>query len=101
MLLGVYKNVKYSIRKLCLCCNFIQQQSDNTHTYHKGEGLGGHCFVVGVDAVPHTHLYLSLLHPVTCCIIQPAHNPEKGGERTSITIAIKINARMSRFKNAA
>lgn len=49
----------------------------NKHTYHKGEGFGGDCFVVGVNAVPDAHFYLSLLHPVTCCIIQPAHDPEE------------------------
>lgn len=52
----------------------------NTHTYHKDEGLGGDCFVVLVNAVPYTHFYLSLLHPVTCGIVQPTHNPEKGKE---------------------
>lgn len=49
----------------------------HTHTYHKGEGLGGHGFVVWMDAVPHTHLHLRLLHPVTSGVVQPTHNPEK------------------------
>ncbi len=65
-------------KKLCISSNFIQQRSYNTHTYHKGEGLGGDCFVVRVNAVPDTHFYLSLLHPVTRGVIQPTHNPEKG-----------------------
>lgn len=51
------------------------------NTYHKREGLGWDCFVVGVNAVPHTHLHLSLLHPVTCGIVQPTHNPEKEKHR--------------------
>lgn len=55
--------------------------SSNTHTYHKGEGLGGDCFVVLMDAVPYTHFYLRLLHPVTRGIIQPTHNPEKGEQK--------------------
>lgn len=69
--------------------------SSNTHTYHKGEGLGGDCFVVLMDAVPYTHFYLRLLHPVTRGIIQPTHNPEKGeqkgGEGSFTTTATKIN----------
>lgn len=52
-----------------------------TSAYHKGEGLGGHRFVVGVNAVPHTHLHLSLLHPVACCIVEPTHNPAKKKKR--------------------
>lgn len=67
----------------------------HTHTYHKGEGLGGDCFVVLMNAVPYTHFYVRLLHPIACGIIQPTHNSEKGEQRgeemSFMTTATKIN----------
>lgn len=42
--------------------------------YHKGEGSGRQGPVV-VNTVPHTHLHLSLLHPVAGGVIQQTHDP--------------------------
>lgn len=33
-----------------------------------------------MDAVPHAHLHLRLLHPVACGVVQLAHNPAEEEE---------------------
>lgn len=54
---------------------------------HEGEGLGGDGLVVLMDAVPHAHLHLGLLHPVTRGVVQPTHDPAKrGGAEMSIRV---------------
>lgn len=49
--------------------------------YHEGERSGRQGPVV-VNTVPHTHLHLSLLHPVAGGVIQQTHDPagDKVGE---------------------
>lgn len=42
--------------------------------YHEGERSGRQGPVV-VNTVPHTHLHLSLLHPVAGGVIQQTHDP--------------------------